>query len=93
MWTRRSLPLLILLVVISTFFNLRIMYERVVPANEALQRAKATKGNVAAAQEKLRVVVHDELSRALAMEFSTLGLGIAAFVTIKRTESGYRERA
>lgn len=92
-WTRRSIPILILLVVLSTGLNLRIMYERVVPANDALQRATATKTNVAAAQEHLRVVVHDELARALAMEFSTLGLGIAAYVTIRRGEAGYRERA
>jgi hypothetical protein len=80
------------LVLVSTGFNLRIMYERVVPANEALQRANATKTNQAAARDRLRIVVHDELSRALAMEFSTIGLGIAAFVTLRRRESGYRER-
>lgn len=92
MWTRRSVPILVLLVLISTWLNLRIMYERVVPVNEALQQAIAAKRDVTAAKERLRVVVHDELARALAMEFSTIGIGIAAFVTIKRGEAGYLER-
>ena len=81
-----------MLVALSTAFNVRIMYERVVPANEALQRATAAGADVSAARERLRVVVHDELSRSLAMEFSTVGIAIAAFLTIKRSESGFRER-
>lgn len=89
MRTKASLVILAVLVLVSTALNVLVMYERIDPVRREVERASPTA--LQPAREHLRVVVHDELSRALAMELSTVALGVFAFVRIRRSNQPERD--
>ena len=81
---RLALAVVVAVVLISTALNLAIMYERLAPLQAQLAVAAPGSPNAVALHERLTAVAQSELSRGLAMELSTVALGIAVFIGIRR---------
>ena len=81
---RLALAVVIGVVLISTALNLAIMYERLAPLQTQLAAAAPGSPDAAALHERLTAVAQSELSRGIAMELSTVVLGIAVFMGIRR---------
>jgi hypothetical protein len=81
---RLALAAVIAVVLISTALNLAIMYERLAPLQTQLATATPGSPSAVALHERLTSVAQSELSRGIAMELSTVVLGIAVFLGIRR---------
>lgn len=80
----RLVVVLVAVVLASTALNLAIMYERLAPLRAQVVNAVPGSPAGAAAHARLTAVARSELSRAIAMELSTLVLGYVVFTRLKR---------
>lgn len=81
---RLALAVVVAVVLASTALNLAIMYERLAPLQTQLAHAVPGSADAVALHARLTETAQSELSRGLAMELSTVVLGIAVFVGIRR---------
>jgi len=85
--TNAPLVALIVVVLLSTALNLAIMYERLAPLRAQVVTAVPGSVDATALHERLTAVAQSELSRAIAMELSTVVLGIVVFIGLRRRQS------
>jgi hypothetical protein len=83
--SRAALIVLVAVVLGSTALNLAIMYERLAPLRAQVERVPPASPDAAAVHARLTAVAQSELSRAIAMELSTLVLGFVVFTRLKRS--------
>jgi hypothetical protein len=82
--SRAALSVLVAVVLASTALNLAIMYERLAPLRAQVEALPRTSPDATAVHARLTAVAQSELSRAIAMELSTLVLGFVVFTRLKR---------
>ena len=81
---RVALTVLVAVVLASTALNLAIMYERLAPLYTQVESVSPAAPEAAALHARLTAVAQSELSRAIAMELSTLVLGFVVFTRLRR---------
>ena len=81
---RVALVAVVAVVVVSTALNLAIMYERLAPLQTQLAGAVPGSADAVALHQRLTETAQSELSRGIAMELSTVVLGIAVVLGIRR---------
>jgi hypothetical protein len=79
-----ALAVVVAVVLASTALNLAIMYERLGPLYTQVEASTPGTPAAEALHARLTTVAQSELSRSLAMELSTVVLGIAVFTGIRR---------
>lgn len=85
MSTQARVIVLVAVVLASTALNLAIMYERLAPLRAQVESVAPGSPNAADVHARLTAVAQSELSRAIAMELSTLVLGFVVFTRLKRS--------